>query len=81
MFLRLRQSAVIDNSDDYTLPMGDGGRAGWVKGGREERKGHNDANDNYRIANTWNFSKVALPAVLATARYNEPTISSHLASA
>lgn len=52
MFLRLRQPAVIDNSDDYTLPMGDGGRAGWVKGGREERKGHNDANDNYRIANT-----------------------------
>ncbi len=42
--LGLRQRVVIDNSDDYTLPMGEGGR--------EERKRHNDTNDNYRIVNT-----------------------------
>lgn len=47
-----RQSAVIDNSDDYTLPMGHGGRAGAARGGREERKRLNDTNDNYRIVNT-----------------------------
>lgn len=38
--LCLRQYAVIDNSDDYTLPMGEGGRVGVVRGGREERKRH-----------------------------------------
>lgn len=43
---------MIDNSDDYTLPMGEGGRAGAVLGGREQRKRHNDTNDNYRIVNT-----------------------------
>lgn len=43
---------MTDNSEDYTLPMGDVGRAGAVSGGREERKGLNDTNDNYRIANT-----------------------------
>lgn len=43
---------MIDNSDDYTLPVGEVERAGGAREGREERKGHNDTNDNYRIANT-----------------------------
>lgn len=34
--LCLRQSAKIDHSDDYILPMGDGRREGGMKGGRDE---------------------------------------------
>lgn len=63
--LCLRQYVVIDNSDDYTLPMGEGGRVGVVRGGEEERKGSdtNDTNDNYRIVNTRMFNKEAEPLV------------------
>lgn len=50
--LRFRQRAVIDNADDYTLPVGEGGRAGSSEVGREENKGHNDVNDDHRIINT-----------------------------
>lgn len=35
--LCLRQPVMIDNSDDYVLPVGDGGRVGMMGGGREER--------------------------------------------
>lgn len=35
--LCLRQPVMIDNSNDYALPMGDGGRAGTMRGGRDER--------------------------------------------
>lgn len=61
--LCLRQRAMIDNSDDYTLPMGEGGRVGVVRGGREERKGHNDTNDNYRIVNSRMLNKEARPLI------------------
>lgn len=67
--LCLRQCAVIDNSDDYTLPMGEGGRVGGMRRGRARRKGHNDTNDNYRLANTWISNKVAATLVLRTARH------------
>lgn len=40
----LRQYSMIDISDDYYL-------GGVMTGGREERKGHNNANDNYRTVN------------------------------
>lgn len=38
-------------------------------GGREERKGHNDTNDNYRIVNTRILNEVALPLVVDVARH------------
>lgn len=41
---------MIDNSDDYNLPMGEGGREGVMKRGREEKE-PNETNDDYRIVN------------------------------
>lgn len=39
MFLRLRQSAVIDNSDDYASPMGDGGKSRMGEGRKRGKEG------------------------------------------
>lgn len=41
----LRRSDVIDNSDDYNLPMGEGGREGVMRRGREEEE-PNETNDD-----------------------------------
>lgn len=45
------QSHLIDNSDDYNLPMGGGGgREGVMRRGREEKE-PDETNDDYRIVN------------------------------
>lgn len=41
---------MIDNSDDYNLPMGEGGREDVMRRGREEEEPW-ETNDDYRIVN------------------------------
>lgn len=40
---------MIDHSDDYNLPMGEGGREGVMRGREEEEPC--ETNDDYRVVN------------------------------